>query len=230
MRIIIFLTAILTLHTSQAQYADVPYEPVYASDQPEITFDSLGGEIGQFQQMADLHSMLGNIQTKKLEVENNRKALERGKKLAGSEAISKDELDRREYHYKLSLGQLGEMENRSHMKRISLESTKIGIMMNGDPQLDKRKELAEKMKESLEFQVKALNYGLNNAILTEAHEAKRAADALTLLNKKAISEVEYEQRLQEHEKSKIQRTVYDQQILVINKAIEGLEKSLRLLF
>ncbi len=227
----LILLSTFVLNSSATQYVELPFEPAYAADQKIISFDSLGGEIGQFQQMSQWHSMLGAIKGKKLERDALKKSYERGKLLLDTDGISRDELERREYRYKLSEGHIEEMENRAQMVRLSVETTKNGMIMQGDDTgKDLRREIAQNMKESLEFQVKALQSNLGNANLTEAFQRKQADIAKDLYAKKAISLVEYENRIMEYDNSKIQLEVLAHQIETIGKAVEGLNKSLERLF
>lgn len=219
----------LTSSAIQAQ-GELPFESAYASEQKEITFDSLGGEIRQFELMSQWHKLLGDIKIKRLRRDYLKKHYERGRQLFATDAISRDELERREYEYKLSDGELGEQESRAQMVRISVESTKYGIMMQGDPQVDYRKQIAEKMKESLGHQLKGLKFALSNAVLTEAYLAKRASDAKDLYNRKVITEVELEIIVREHARAVIDVGVHTNQIGVIGKAVEGLDRSLERLF
>ncbi len=228
---LIFLT-FFVLNSSASEYAQLPFDPAYASEQKDITFDSLGGEIGQFQQMSAWHSLLGAIKTKRIEREALKRAYERGKKLLGTDGITREELDRREYRYLLSNGTIEEMELRAQMARVSVETTKFGMIMQGDQSgaTDLRREIAQNMKQSLEFQIQAMKSGLKNAGLTEQYLGKQAAIAEDLYKKKTITLVEYENRVGEHNISMVQQEVLTHQIEVIDKAIEGLNKSLERLF
>ncbi len=226
----ILIFAALTSLSAHAGYAELPFDPAYAADQKEITFDSLGGEIGQFQQMNTWHNMLGNIKNKKVETEQLRKAYERGKTLVGTGAITREEFERREFAYKISAGTVKEMESRAQMLRISVESTKLGIIMKGDSTKDLRMDTAQKMKESLEAQLEALKYSSENAALVEAYTAKQEANARELFNKKVIGEVELDRRAAEHENAATEVETLSHQVDVIKKAVAGLDRSLQRLF
>lgn len=230
MNAIIMFAIVFSLNASASNYVELPFDPAYAADQKEITFDSLGGEISQFQQMSNWHNMLGNIKNKKLERDQLKKAYERGKTLVSTGAITREEFERREFVYQMSEGSVREMEARAQMARISVESTKMTMIMQGDSSKDLRRDMAQNMKKSLEAQFDALKAGSENAALNEAYQSKLAAIAEDLYRKKVITETEYDRRKQDHESAKNQVDVLAHQKDVIGKALAGIERSLQRLF
>jgi hypothetical protein len=207
-----------------------PFVPAYAADQPDLTFESLYREINQFQQMLAWYAVLGNIDSKKIERDLLKQYYDQAKPLRDSGAISETEFERREYDYKVSNEMLQEMENRAQMLRLSVETSKFSVMMYGDPSKDLRKDMAQNMKESLEFQNKAQAHALEVARLTEEHRKQVMEDGAELVRQNHITKVEYAKRILAYESAKSQTKTVKSQIHVIDKAIVGINRSLERLF
>lgn len=208
----------------------ISFEPVYAYQQKNITFDSLSQEINQFQNLASWYSILGEIESKRLERNISRQAFERGQKLFDRGSISRSEFLQRKFRYEKCQALLAEMESRAEMTRVSAEIARFGMQQNGDEQLDFRRQIAGKMRESLQHQVQAMEKGLASVRLSEALLKEEMEQARILHEKGSLPAAELEKRETSYFDVRIQVESLGNQIQVINQAIEGFNKSLERLF
>lgn len=208
----------------------IAFEPIYAYQQKNITFNSLSQEINQFQSLNQWHSVRGELLSQRLEVGLRRRAFERGQKLFEKKQISEVEFARRTYDYERAQFRFKELEARAEMTRVFAEISRYGLQQNGDEQLDFRREIASKMRESLQFQMKALEHSLQNAHLTERLLKKDLDRARELYERGVITTPEMDKREIEYSDVVIRVETLSHQIEVIGMAIDGFNKSLDRLF
>ncbi len=226
---ILFIFLSLNVVADQKR-APILFEPIYAYQQKNITFDSLWQEINQFQNLSYWHSVLGNIESKRLERDVLRKAYERGKKLYEKGGITRREYVHRKFRLDKNEAVLAELESRAEMTRVSAEIARYGMQQTGDEQLDLRREIAGRMRESLQHEVRAMERALVSARLSETHLKEELDQARILHQKGTIPLGELERREMDHADVLIQVETLGSQIQVLNQAIGGFNKSLERLF
>ncbi|MGE4133128.1 MAG: hypothetical protein AB7F86_15910 [Bdellovibrionales bacterium] len=228
---LLILTVLLTgISASAGRKTYLPFDPAYAHLQKNITFESLGQEVSQFMQLVNWHGAVGNVDSRKRDLEFHRRSYERALKLKNEGRLTEEEFADREYKFHLSETKLAEAESQTQMVRLSAETARLGLIQNGDENLDMRREIAQKMKESLEFRKQSLEQHRQGAILTETNLRGRYERAKELFEKGIVPVQEFERHELNFQNAQTDLQVVDGQIQVINAAILGFNKSLDRLF
>ncbi len=208
----------------------LPFEPVYAYQQKKITFDSLSWEISQFQSLSRWHHVLGDVQTRRLELETQKRSFERGQKLFKQGRISRTEFLHRQHRFQMAEYTLAELEGEAEMARISAEIARFGLQENGDDDADFRREIALKMRESLRHQAKTLESGLAAARLSETLLKEELESGRVLHEKGNLTLAELEHRELSYRRTTIRVETLQSQYQVVGQAIHGINASLEKLF
>jgi hypothetical protein len=127
----------------------LPFPPAYAADQKEITFNSLWQEINQFQQLGGHQNYKFQLLGRRHELEILKASFERAEILYSKRQISLSEYSRRKVAYQTAQLRAEEMESKVAMMRDYAEIAKLGIVDQGDPDVDLRGDIARKMKDTL---------------------------------------------------------------------------------
>jgi hypothetical protein len=179
----IFLSLILQCSLGRAEDMSLPFPPAYAADQKEITFNSLWQEINQFQQLGGHQNYKFQLLGRRHELEILKASFERAEILYSKRQISLSEYSRRKVAYQTAQLRAEEMESKVAMMRDYAEIAKLGIVDQGDPDVDLRGDIARKMKDTLLHQRTATAKALSAAQLEKQYHAGRLAAAKELYDK-----------------------------------------------
>lgn len=220
----------LTISFGYAEEASLPFPPEYAADQKEITFNSLWQEINQFQQLGSQQNYKYMLIGRKKEVEFLKNSFDRAQKLYDKKEMSLSEYSKRKVNYEAALLRAEELENDVAMMQDYAEIAKLGIIEQGDPDVDLRADIAKKMKDTLTHQRSAYQKGLAAAELEKRYHSGRLAAAKELYDNGNLSLDNYERVELDLQRATTDVNSKSAQIRVLDSAIHGLDRSLDRLF
>ncbi len=208
----------------------VPFTPVFAADQKDISFNSLYQELGQFSMLEAWHSILGALEIKTIESKNLQIELNRQAELNRQGAGKGADYELAEYQYKASLLKINELKIQSEGARLQAEVTRLGILQEGDQSRDLRKDVAQLMKKQLDNKLLAQQAQVESQSLTALYLYERLKTARILNAKKIVRDEEMKTRQLNYLASRFQILTLNRQIQVTKMSIAAMERTLKRLF
>lgn len=222
-----WISLLISASAMATQKRDLPFEPAYAADQEVITAITIEEENNQFQALAQWIDALAEIEERQEDAENLLNLLERARKLVDGNGVSRVELAKREFEYRLNAIRINELTEKAQVSRAKAKLAKFTLIQAGNSsKTDVRMTIAQKTYESLQHQIKSLEYAIEAAELSKRFYADRVEEARRLLEGGHISRNRFEEIEDEFEEAEADKKSAYGQIDILRNSFAGLEKSM----
>ena len=200
-------------------------DTVLASQQPLITVKSLEYESAQFKALGRYNSSIHKLKTNATKRDQLMKEFDRVKSLAAAGQASSQQVQIAELNFQKAETNLIRAQDEVQKFKTEVQLNKIKILTEGNPSVDHRRAMADALLESLQLEKQNLESSLQSYKSNLTYYENYVKNGKYLLDRKVISQVEYERRLLELEaaQDQVQSTV--DEISGVSEAISGVELS-----
>ncbi len=223
--------AFAPLHADQIiRHPELPFEPAFAADQQNVTFDSLYQEVFQFQSMSNWYGVAGQISAKQLEGIPLAREYKHAQVLFKKHTISASKFERVKYNYEMNLNQVKSLKAQLAIAEAYAQMSRLSLIQNGNDNMDLRKSIAEAIKKSEEGRLENLKASVEGAILTRDYYRNLVERYKKLHKSLDLPTEEFDRMRARALEAAVSVGTIQSQISVSESALEGLNRTLERLF
>lgn len=215
----------ISYFVSTFSYASVPEpETALAAEQASITVKTIEYEAAQFKALGHWNASLHKVHTATSKRDQLKREYDRMKALAASGGTSAAKLELAELNLQKAESDLTRSQDEVQRAKTQIDINRIKIIEEGNPGQDQRLEMAEVTLEGLQQEKKNLENSIENHRATVSYHENHVRNGKFLLDKKVISESEFERRTLELEAAQDKVQSAQDEIKGIEQAIKGAVK------